>query len=91
MAVTYYYEIEDLQKSPSFISKHNEDFLSSHLRTENIYLDNILKSVDPAIKLDEEQRKVEPSDEDHTLVIAGAGAGKTTTVAAKGTYISKTY
>lgn len=87
MAVTYYHEIEDLQKSPSFISKHNEDFLSSHLRTENIYLDNILKSVDPAIKLDEEQRKVVLSDEDYTLVIAGAGAGKTTTVAAKVKYL----
>ena len=35
------------------------------------------------LKLDEEQRKVVLSDEDYTLVIAGAGAGKTTTVAAK--------
>ena len=86
-AIAYYHEIEDLQRSPSFISKHNEDFLSSHLRTENIYLDNILKSVDPAIKLDEEQRKVVLSDEDYTLVIAGAGAGKTTTVAAKVKYL----
>ena len=86
-AIAYYHGIEDLQKSPSFISKHNEDFLSSHLRTENIYLDNILKSVDPAIKLDEEQRKVVLSDEDYTLVIAGAGAGKTTTVAAKVKYL----
>ena len=87
IAMDYYHEIGDLQRSPSFISKHNEDFLSSHLRTENIYLDNILKSVDPAIKLDEEQRKVVLSDEDYTLVIAGAGAGKTTTVAAKVKYL----
>ena len=86
-AIAYYHGIEDLQRSPSFISKHNEDFLSSHLKTENIYLDNILKSVDPAIKLDEEQRKVVLSDEDYTLVIAGAGAGKTTTVAAKVKYL----
>ena len=87
IAMDYYHKIEDLQRSPSFISKHNEDFLSSHLRTENIYLDNILKSVDQAIKLDEEQRKVVLSDEDYTLVIAGAGAGKTTTVAAKVKYL----
>ena len=86
-AIAYYHEIEDLQRSPSFISKHNEDFLSRHLKTENTYLDNILKSVDPAIKLDEEQRKVVLSDEDYTLVIAGAGAGKTTTVAAKVKYL----
>ena len=87
MAMDYYHEIVDLQRSPSFISKHNEDFLSSHLRAENTYLDNILKSVDPVIKLDEEQRKVVLSDEDYTLVIAGAGAGKTTTVAAKVKYL----
>ena len=86
-AIAYYHEIEDLQRSPSFISKHNEDFLSRHLKSENTYLDNILESVDPVIKLDEEQRKVVLSDEDYTLVIAGAGAGKTTTVAAKVNYL----
>ena len=86
-AIAYYHEIEDLQRSPSFISKHNEDFLSRHLKAENTYLDNILESVDPVIKLDEEQRKVVLSDEDYTLVIAGAGAGKTTTVAAKVKYL----
>lgn len=87
IAMNYYHEIEDLQRSPSFISKHNEDFLNSHLRAENTYLDNILKSVDPVIKLDEAQRKVVLSDEDYILVIAGAGAGKTTTVAAKVKYL----
>ena len=87
IAMDYYHEMEDLQRSPSFISKHNEDFLNSHLWAEKTYLDNILKSVDPAIKLDEEQRKVVLSDEDYTLVIAGAGAGKTTTVAAKVKYL----
>ena len=87
IAMDYYHEMEDLQRSPSFISKHNEDFLNSYLRAEKTYLDNILKSVDPAIKLDEEQRKVVLSDEDYTLVIAGAGAGKTTTVAAKVKYL----
>ena len=86
-AIAYYHGIEDLQRSPSFISKHNEDFLSRHLKAENTYLDNILESVDPVIKLDEEQRKVVLSDEDYTLVIAGAGAGKTTTVAAKVKYL----
>ena len=86
-ALLYYHEMEDLQKSPSCIDRHNEAFLSSHLKSENIYLDNILKSVDPVIKLDDEQRKVILSDEDYTLVIAGAGAGKTTTVAAKVKYL----
>ena len=43
--------------------------------------------MDPVIDLDEDQRRVVLSDEDYTLVIAGAGAGKTTTVAAKVKYL----
>ena len=86
-ALEYYQEIKNIQKTPSFVVDHNEDFLSRHLKKENAYLDDILKSVDPVIKLDEEQRRVVLSDEDYTLVIAGAGAGKTTTVAAKVKYL----
>ena len=37
--------------------------------------------------LDDDQRKVVLTDEDYCLVIAGAGAGKTTTVAAKVKYL----
>ena len=55
--------------------------------TEKAYLDDILKDVDPIISLDDDQRKVVISDEDYSLVIAGAGAGKTTTVAAKVKYL----
>lgn len=54
---------------------------------EKDYLDNVLKSVDPVIDLDEDQRRVVLSDEDYTLVIAGEGAGQTTTVAAKVKYL----
>ena len=39
------------------------------------------------ISLDEDRRRIVLSDEDYTLVIAGAGAGKTTTVAAKVKYL----
>ena len=74
-------------KDSSVINKHNEQFLSDHLTSEELYLDGILSEVDPNIKLDNEQRKVVLSDEDYTLVIAGAGAGKTTTVAAKVKYL----
>ena len=49
--------------------------------------DTILRKVDPNVKLDEEQRRVVLSDEDYTLVVAGAGAGKTTTMAAKVKYL----
>lgn len=69
------------------IEKHNNAFLSRHLVSDKAYLDGILDEVDPKIKLDEEQRRVVLSDDDYTLVVAGAGAGKTTTVAAKVKYL----
>lgn len=84
--IRYYQELkEDKDSSP--IYKHNEKFISDHLSSEKSYLDGILSEVDPNIKLDDEQRKVVLSDEDYTLVIAGAGAGKTTTVSAKVKYL----
>lgn len=43
--------------------------------------------IDNNIKLDEEQVKAILSDEDYSLIIAGAGTGKTTTMAAKVKYL----
>lgn len=79
----------DLNKSESIeiITLHNKEFIDRHLVSEKGYLDNLLKKVDPAICLDDEQRHVILCDEDYMLVIAGAGAGKTTTVAAKVKYL----
>ena len=57
------------------------------MRKEPYRPDTILRKVDPNVKLDEEQRQVVLSDEDYTLVVAGAGAGKTTTMAAKVKYL----
>lgn len=82
-----YSDIVDLRKGSIKVKQHNEEFLSAHLNTEKQYLDGILNKVDPKIKLDDEQRRVILSDEDYSLVIAGAGAGKTTTVAAKVRYL----
>lgn len=81
-----YQELKE-DKDTSVIHEHNEKFLLEHLASEKTYLDGILSEVDPNIKLDDEQRKVVLSDEDYTLVIAGAGAGKTTTVSAKVKYL----
>jgi len=69
------------------VDKHNDDYISSAMKEEKDYLDNVLKAVDPVVVLDEDQRKVILTDEDYCLVIAGAGAGKTTTVAAKVKYL----
>ena len=83
----YYADFDDFKTIPASIEKHNKAYVDSHLKSEKTYLDNILKKVDPQINLDDEQRQVVLSDEDYTLVIAGAGAGKTTTVAAKVRYL----
>lgn len=54
----------------------NEAYLAARLIEEKEYLDHILKDVDPVIRLDDDQRRVVLSDEDYSLVVAGAGAGK---------------
>lgn len=81
-----YKDIANTQGS-EIIRRHNEQFINAHLLSESLYLDTILHDIDSQIKLDTEQRKVVLSDEDYTLVIAGAGAGKTTTIAAKVKYL----
>ena len=83
----HYADINNLKSFPRLIENHNNKFIENHQNSEREYLDNILKKIDPNINLDEEQRQVVLSDEDYTLVIAGAGAGKTTTVAAKVKYL----
>ncbi len=84
-----YKEIQNLKLESLTIKAHNEDFIQRHLKSEQAYLDTILKDCDSSIMLDEEQRRVILTDEDHTLVIAGAGAGKTTTIAAKVKYLTE--
>ncbi|SEF99827.1 DNA helicase-4 [Xylanibacter ruminicola] len=81
------YEDVCLSEESKIIAKHNEQYVQNHLNEDKDYLDGILEPVDPKIKLDDEQRRVVLSDEDYTLVIAGAGAGKTTTVSAKVRYL----
>lgn len=79
--ISTYADIEE------FVEQHNEKYISDTMVREKDYLDNVLKSVDPVVSLDEDQRRVVLTDEDYCLVIAGAGAGKTTTVAAKVKYL----
>ncbi len=76
-----YYRFDKLVKI------HNNKYIKNHLIIEKDYLDNILKDVSPEICLDKNQREIVLNDEDYCLVIAGAGAGKTTTIAAKVKYL----
>lgn len=79
--------LSQYQNIKGVIDTHNVSFIESSMRTEKVYLDNILKEIDPMILLDNDQRKAVLVDEDYCLIIAGAGAGKTTTVAAKVKYL----
>lgn len=76
-----------LNKGYEAIDKRNKQYLEFHLKKEKDYFDNMFKDVDENIVLDEEQRKAILIDEDYSLVVAGAGAGKTTTMAAKVKYL----
>lgn len=69
------------------ITTHNTNYIENTLENEKGYFDNILKDIDPNIKLDDEQRRAVVTDDDHCLLVAGAGAGKTTTMAAKVKYL----
>jgi DNA helicase-4 len=69
------------------VEEHNDTFIEEKLVSEKEYFDGILKSVDPNVMLDDEQRRAVVMDEDYCLIVAGAGAGKTTTMAAKVRYL----
>ena len=87
----------DIQLAASFLRKystferdvdaHNEQFVDTKVHEYKDYFDNILKDIDTNIKLDGEQRRAVVTDDDYCLLVAGAGAGKTTTMAAKVKYL----
>ena len=79
--------VRKMQTLDSDITTHNTNYVDEILKREKDYFDNILKDIDPNIKLDEEQRKAVVTDDDYCLLVAGAGAGKTTTMAAKVKYL----
>jgi len=69
------------------VDEHNKNFIEVGLVKNKEYFDTALKPLDPNIFLDEEQRKAILTDDDVCLLIAGAGSGKTTTLAAKIKYL----
>ncbi len=69
------------------IDSRNKKYVNKKLIEYKDYFDNMFKGIDDNIILDDEQRKAIIIDEDYSLVIAGAGSGKTTTMAAKVKYL----
>ena len=51
------------------------------------YFDNVLNDVEEGLTLDDDQREAIVTDDDNCLIVAGAGAGKTTTITAKVKYL----
>jgi len=69
------------------VAKHNNIYVSNKVNEYNEYFDGILDIIDPKIMLDDEQRRAVVTDDDYVLLVAGAGTGKTTTMAAKVKYL----
>ena len=81
-----YISVKDIKKynlNYDKVKTHNENYIKEALIKYKDYFDNMYKGIDDNIILDEEQRIAILTDEDYNLIIAGAGAGKTTTMAAK--------
>lgn len=69
------------------IDYHNKRIIDKLLLENRDYFDNMFGESKERIILDDEQRRAILDEEDYTLIIAGAGAGKTTTMAAKVKYL----
>ena len=79
--------LRKMQTLDESVIAHNEEYIEKTLIYEKDYFDNILSEIDPKIRLDDEQRRAVIIDDDYCLLVAGAGAGKTTTMAAKVKYL----
>lgn len=79
--------LRKMQTLDGDITTHNTNYVDNTLIREKDYFDTILKDIDQKIKLDDEQRRAVITDDDYCLLVAGAGAGKTTTMAAKVKYL----
>ena len=79
--------ITKMQHLEADVERHNSAYVNAKLVESKDYFDQIMNDIDPNIKLDDEQRRAVIADDNHCLLVAGAGAGKTTTMAAKVKYL----
>ena len=69
------------------LNEINQKFIEEKLIEYKEYFDHMFTDVGENIKLDEEQRKIILRDDECSLINAGAGSGKSTTMAAKVKYL----
>ena len=69
------------------LNERNSKYISKKLIEYKEYFDHIFTDAGENINLDEEQRKIILRDDDYCLINAGAGSGKSTTMAAKVKYL----
>lgn len=69
------------------LEKHNDIVVEKEYQNNKSYFEEMYQQIDQNIHLDKEQIKAILSDEDYCLIIAGAGTGKTTTMASKVKYL----
>ena len=74
------YNFPTIEDYKDAIKKSNEIFIENHIN------DSILNDVN-GLSLDEDQRRAVLTDENTTLVVAGAGSGKTLTICGKVKYL----
>lgn len=70
-----------------FLNETNQKFIETKLIEYKEYFNRMFTDVGEGINLDEEQRKIILRDDDYCLINAGAGSGKSTTMAAKVKYL----
>ena len=70
------------------IESYNDHILEKEYLKYQDYFNRMYQNIDNSIQLDKEQIKAILADEDYSLIIAGAGTGKTTTMASKVKYLS---
>lgn len=77
----------ELDLSRFDIDKYNNMILENEYNKYKDYFLNMYNEIDDNVKLDKEQIKAILADEKYSLIIAGAGTGKTTTMASKVKYL----
>ena len=81
-----YSEVKKAREYADTLDSILDDDNNEYIKRESIKADQLLSNIDGK-SLDTQQRKVVVSDEDRTLVLAGAGSGKTLTIAGKVKYL----